>query len=324
MHVLLFVIVALVGCHPSPAPIAGRVTEYRDGRWFDGTAFPPRTLWVIVVGLASLGVLPKAWAKSLGEGDALFVVASEADVDRAWPRLVAGHPAFVKLFLVHSDEYAARRDNAELAPNARGIDPALVPGIVRRAHAAKLRVSAHIENAHDFHVAIAAGADEIAHLPFVDAANLAGYRLADADIRALAARHGIIATTLDWAADAKPDDPRVALERDNLARLRAAGVTIAIGTDRFRETARVEVQLIARLGLMTNGELLRAWSIDTPRSIFPGRNLASFSDGAEASFLVLGGDPLADFAKTRDITIYVKQGQRITPAATEIPVFAPP
>src|SRR5205085_7431056 len=144
------------------------------------------------------------------------------------------------------------------------------------------------------------------------------------DIQALASRHGSIATTLDWASDASPEDPRVAVERDNLARLRAAGVTIVIGTDRFRETAHVEVDLIARLHLMTNLELLRAWSIDTPRSIFPARNLARFDDNAEASFLVLSADPLADPAHLHAITLRVKQGHRLVPTTAAMPPFAPP
>jgi hypothetical protein len=73
--------------------------------------------------LASLRILPEAWRDTHGEGDALFVVASEEDIERAWPRLLAGRPDFVKVFLVHSDEYAARRDNPELTPRDRGIDP---------------------------------------------------------------------------------------------------------------------------------------------------------------------------------------------------------
>src|SRR5436190_5699118 len=113
----------------------------------------------LIQGLAGMGVLPADWSKTNGEGDAVFVVASDADIDRAWPRLMAGKPDFVKVFLVHSDEYAARRDNKALTPKSRGLDPALVPAIVARAHAAGLRASAHIENAHDFHVAIAAGVD---------------------------------------------------------------------------------------------------------------------------------------------------------------------
>ena len=138
----------------------------------------------IIDALAGIGVLPAEWTRSHGEGDALFVVASEQDVDRAWPRLLAGKPDFVKVFLVHSEEYIARRDNKALTPRQRGIDPALVPPIVARAHAAGLRVSAHIENAHDFHVAMAAGVDDIAHMPFVDKDNPDRYRLAEPDLRA--------------------------------------------------------------------------------------------------------------------------------------------
>jgi len=41
-----------------------------------------------------------------------------------------------------------------------------LPKVVEKAHANNLRVSTHVENAADFHYAIAAGADEIAHLPF--------------------------------------------------------------------------------------------------------------------------------------------------------------
>lgn len=270
----------------------------------------------IVDQLCAFGILPAEWARAHGEGDALFAVASEADVDRAWSRLMKSRPDFIKVFLVHSDQYAARRDDPTLSPKARGIDPALVPGIVRRAHAAHLRASAHIENAHDFHVAVAAGADEIAHMPFVDDADLAGYRLADEDIGAMRA---IIATTLDWATDADADDPRVAVQRDNLARLRAAAWTIVIGTDGFRLTARTEVDRIVRLGLMTNLELLRAWCIDTPRSIFPGRKIGTFEDGAEANFLVLSGDPLDDFSQSHAIGLRVKMGHLIEPGPATLP-----
>jgi hypothetical protein len=50
------------------------------------------------------------------------------------------------------------------------------------------------------------------------------------------------------------------------------------------------------------------WSGATPRAIFPGRKIGALQDGYEASFLGLGGDPLADFAATRDIRLRFKQG----------------
>lgn len=136
----------------------------------------------IVDGLTSMGILPAGWGKTHGEGDALFVVTSVKDIDRVWPRFIAGKPDFVKVFLVHSEEYAARRDNPSLTPKDRGLDPALVPAIVARAHSARLRVSAHIETAHDFHLAIAAGVDDIAHMPFVSKDDPERYRIDGADL----------------------------------------------------------------------------------------------------------------------------------------------
>jgi amidohydrolase family protein len=272
----------------------------------------------IVDALAGMGILPAAWAKTHGEGDALFVVTSEHDIARAWPRLMAGKPDFVKVFLVHSDEYAARRDDPALTPKNRGMDPALVPAIVARAHAAHLRVSAHIENAHDFHVAVAAGVDDIAHMPFVDKVDPERYRIDEGDLRAAAARGVSIATTLDWM---QPDatEGQLAVVRDNFSHMRAAGNTIVIGTDQFRKTARVEADLIASRHLMSNLELLHAWCVTTPHAIFPRRKLGRLANGFEASFLVLGGDPLADFARSRDILMRVKQGHSIIPRDTKLP-----
>lgn len=272
----------------------------------------------LVDGLAQLGILPVEWAKTHGEGDALFSVSSEQDIDRAWPKLMAGRPDFVKVFLVHSDEYAARRDDAALSPKQRGLDPALVPTIVARAHAEHLRVSAHIENAHDFHVAIAAGVDDIAHMPFVDSEKPESYRLANDDLRAAAARGVSIATTLDWVHEAA-DDRQIQVARDNIASMRRAGNTIVIGTDQFRKTARVEAELIISHHLMSNLELLQAWCIATPHAIFPQRKIGRLAEGFEASFLVLGGDPLADAANLEHIVMWVKQGHPLIPRDTKLP-----
>jgi len=46
----------------------------------------------------------------------------------------------------------------------------------------------------------------------------------------------------------------------------------------------------------------------TPRAIYPNRRIGALDDGSEASFLVLGGNPLTDFRNTRAITMRVKQG----------------
>lgn len=47
------------------------------------------------------------------------------------------------------------------------------------------------------------------------------------------------------------------------------------------------------------------------KAIFPGRKIGRLEEGHEASFLVLGGDPLADFGNVQSIKLRVKQGVRL-------------
>jgi hypothetical protein len=256
--------------------------------------------------LVSMGVLP---AGGDVDGEAAFAVSSEADVARVWPGFLDAGPDFVKVFLAH----------AEGGHERHGIAPALVPDIVRRAHDAGLRVSAHIETAYDFHVAVTSGVDDVAHLPFVEAADPASYRLADADVAVAGARGMTVATTLQWL-DEGERDVRLDVTRDNVARLRAAGAVLVVGTDLLRATARREADLLARYELLgTPLDLLRAWCVDTPRACFPGRGLGALDGGAEASFLVLGSDPLRDFAATADIRLRVKDGVLVEPGDATFP-----
>lgn len=44
------------------------------------------------------------------------------------------------------------------------------------------------------------------------------------------------------------------------------------------------------------------------QGIFPGRRLGRIADGAEASFLVLDGNPIDDFSAVTRIFLRVKQG----------------
>jgi imidazolonepropionase-like amidohydrolase len=47
---------------------------------------------------------------------------------------------------------------------------------------------------------------------------------------------------------------------------------------------------------------------NTAATIFPGRKIGRLEDGYEASFLVLDGDPLADFGNTGRIAMRFKEG----------------
>ncbi len=69
---------------------------------------------------------------------------------------------------------------------------------------------------------------------------------------------------------------------------------------------------IASLSVFTKLELLKIWSEATPQTIFPNRKIGFLKDGYEASFLVLGGNPLENFGEIKNIRMRFKQGQPLS------------
>ncbi|HMC54934.1 MAG TPA: amidohydrolase family protein, partial [Gemmatimonadaceae bacterium] len=248
-----------------------------------------------------------------GDGGFLWIIDSLPDLEHKWPRIVAGRPDFIKIILIHSEEFARRRTDTAFF-NWRGLDPALVPEVVRRAHAAGLRVTAHVETAADFHAALAGGVDEINHIPgfrgdeHVQFTERHRYEVTEADAKLAAARGVWVVTTLGGIADVATNGPDSARRRQadalftrNFRMLRDAGVHLAVGSDAYRDDSVGEATYLATLAVLTPLELLRMWSEATPRAIFPTRRVGCLTDGCEASLLVLAADPGADFSATRRI-----------------------
>ncbi|MFZ5548120.1 MAG: amidohydrolase family protein [Pseudomonadota bacterium] len=252
----------------------------------------------------------------VAEGRRMYVpVDDAAQLAGAWPGVLAGRPDFIKVILVDSAHHAERKGRPELMGD-NGLDPALLPEVVQRARAAKLRVVAHADTAADLKAAVDAGADLIAHLPgyhFDKRLTPADYRLDDATI-ALMARRGVplVATAsvpvtmvgLKGEALAAVQ----ALQRDNLQRLLKAGVRVLIGSDNPFGGPLDEVAYLDAMQLMPRAELLDTLTRHTPRALFPGRAIGGFEEGAEASLLLLDGDPLQDLGALRRIRLRVKQG----------------
>ena len=229
--------------------------------------------------LAEMGLVPAEWATTYGDGEALHLVTSTGDVDRVWPGFLATRPDVVKVFLP-------------------ALAPEVAAHVVRRAHADGLPAAAHVETADDVHVAVTVGVDELAHLPFREP-----YAIRDADLRAVT-----VATTTEWLEET-PE--AVGVTRENVARLRAAGATVVVGTDLFRTTAVAEADRLHRLGLLDRKDLLRAWCVDTCREMrSPG------------DVVVLGGDPLEDWAHVHDVRMVVRGGVPLAPAPLTFPIAA--
>ncbi|MEM8962670.1 MAG: amidohydrolase [Acidobacteriota bacterium] len=245
---------------------------------------------------------------------AYFIIENEADLETKWPKIQATPPDFIKTFLLYSEEFATRRDDPTYS-GRKGLDPKLLPKIVAKAHAEGLRVSTHVETATDFRHALDAGTDEIAHLPgykIPEQYDVSTFQISPADAKRAAERGTVVVTTTILAKLKTKDPERLALTQRNQVRnlrlLDTAGVPIAIGSDRFDLTSVDEALYLKEIDALDNLALLRHWCESTAQSIFPERPIGRLADGFEASFLVLGGNPIEDFQHVLDIRRGFKQG----------------
>ncbi|WP_213959628.1 amidohydrolase family protein [Variovorax sp. dw_954] len=290
------------------------------------------------------------------ENAAYFLVQSVADIERDWPLFMASKPAIVKLDFVSSEEYDKRADDPAYY-GMRGINPKLAAEIVRRAHAAGLRTTAHIQNGPDFHNALAAGVDAIAHMTvgeftfatdpktgqpmrkFATNQNRL-YAIAEEDVRFAGERRIPVTTTLARLGNLRATNPaEVALvEKEvvlpNLQLMRKYNVPVLIGTDDVPvldgpNKGRAlfdEALYVTSLGVYSPPEVLRMLTETTPQYIFPGRKIGMLRDGYEASFLVYAGNPLdylkgaaPGFLAPGALTMRFKQGHAINVAAEKAP-----
>jgi imidazolonepropionase-like amidohydrolase len=258
------------------------------------------------------------------EGRFYFAIDRVEDVASKWPLVLASNPDFIKVILQYSDEYEQRHGNP-LFSDWTALNPAIVPLIVERAHAAGLRVSCHIETAADFHNALIAGVDEINHTPGLrpdrnDWRNVQidRYRISKADA-VLAARRGTVVVTTFATAIARIAKATAGeafrewrkLLIWNLGVLKEAGVALAVGSDRYSETAVAEAMALDSLDVFSKADLLRMWCGTSARTIFPTRKIGALREGYEASFLALNGNPISDFNSVRNIEHRFKQGEFI-------------
>lgn len=257
----------------------------------------------------------RGWKKEDLDTRAFFIIDNENELDRKWPQILAGKPDFIKTYLEYSEEYEKRKDDPRYYGH-RGLNPALLKSIVTRAHKAGLRVSTHIESAADFHNALVAGVDEIAHLPGYQipaGEDAIRYRISDEDAR-LAGRKNIfvVTTTLLSLGLSRNDPQRLRMIQDNqihnLKTLARHRVKIALGSDTINATSLAEAMNVYALKVFDNLTLLKLLCENTPRTIFPKRKIGLLKDGYEASFLALEGNPLDDFMSVKRIGLRFKQG----------------
>jgi len=258
------------------------------------------------------------------KAQAFHEVANESDVVKAIQRIADHGADFVKALVIYSEDYY---DEGYDGRPLWGLHPALLPSIVNEAHAHNLTVTLHVKSAADFRAGVAAGVDEIAHLPgmsWPENRSPEDHRLTAEDAaRAKDANVAVVTTTYFVAVRYKDDPDRLSafksMQRHNLSLLLAAGVEIRIGSDVYdrrgtgegADPTRGEVENLVDLGVFDARSVLALW-IETGRKIFPERRIACFERGCEASFLVFAADPRTDLVNLSSLKAGVKQGGLVT------------
>jgi imidazolonepropionase-like amidohydrolase len=260
------------------------------------------------------GMFP-GWKKDELNNDAYFVIDNITNLEEKWPLVLECHPDFIKTLLTYSEEYELRKSD-EAYFGRRGLNPELLKQIVARAHASDLRVSTHIETAQDFHNAVVADVDIIAHLPgyqILSTQDKSLFYITEEDARQAAKRGIVVITTTSLNKSFQRNDStqfevvRQTFKR-NIALLRKFGVRLAIGSDRYGSTSVVEAMNIYGYGDIDNLTLLKYCVEITPKTIFPRRKIGLLLEGYEASFLSLDSNPLNNFESVTRVQMRVKQG----------------
>lgn len=279
----------------------------------------PERLYVDYLAAAVYGGRPREWFV----GNAFHYGETPAEIDRSLDALKAQGAEFVKAYLLHSEDWATRRGDKKFY-GQRGLDPRNLPYLVGAAKRRGLWVAAHVETAADLRVAAASGVAVAAHVPGynepIEEAGGATNRLTDADARAVARSGMALVPTYSVAAerfdrdakekaDPKLRDATIALQRDNLLKLKAADATLLVGTDGWGPIFGEPERWVA-LGAFTPAEAARA-TFATGARLFPERRIGCFARGCEADFLVLDGDPTADIKALRRIARRVKAGREV-------------
>lgn len=258
--------------------------------------------------------IPEIKKSRLAENDVYWFLDTKADVDAKWEKILASKPDIIKIALLDAEnqqKYVAAGDTLD-----KGLSPEVAAYVVEKAHAANLRVYAHIETANDFRLGLRIGIDGFAHAPDYGWNGKLETKPADdltlEDIK-LAARQKVVVIptaqrgTLS-ATDADSIERIVARQKKLFNQMHGNGVRLAFGLDYYGKTLLPEIQYFHDNKIFDDLTLLKIAAETTAQTIFPNRKIGRLRDGYEASFLVLGGNPLTSFAEIKNIKLRFKQG----------------
>lgn len=255
-------------------------------------------------------------APEKGRTEVPYWITTEGEARKAVQELAAKKVDLVKIWVDDRDGKFPK------------LTPALYGAVIDEAHQQKLRVAAHIFSLEDAKGLLTAGIDAFAH----------GIRDRDIDDEIVAmfkARPNVVlipnmpdrgvAVDYGWLRGQVPDgvlqklqagatdrpqaQASFGIQARNLAKLSAAGVTIAVGTDGNTPWApHVEMADMVASG-MTPAQVITA-ATRNGAAFVRLANTGTITAGASADFIVLDANPLDDITNTRKIAAVYLRGDK--------------
>ncbi len=260
------------------------------------------------------------------ENNAYYFLDSIADVDNKWPLILKYKPNHIKICLLDAADYSTKRKAEKV--ETYGLSPEVAAYVVQKAHAAGLRVFAHVETADDARLCAKIGVDALAHLPGYgwegDETTRKKYCITKEDVKLFKKAGLTVIPTMNidhtksyddnWNVTIHPEKFAATMQykKNILQYLYKAKVPVALGADYYGKTVAPEIDSLIAQQVFTPSQLLDLWCRQTTQHIFPNRKLGEIKEGYEASFLILKENPVTNIKCLKTIVWRIKLGKFIT------------
>lgn len=247
------------------------------------------------------------------KNDAYWFFDTIEDVNNQWNEYLSSKPDFVKIYILDS-------------AGGQSLKEEVISHICNLSHKEGLKVFAHIETFEDLKLGLRTGVDVFAHLPYYNInfqkqiPKQPVFTKEELDI--IKQKNVAIISTLSLNEDNsivrtaennfEGVFDSVAYRRaskfhcETVNHLRQKGFKFAIGSD--SNSTLKEIKYWFKNNILPNSEILEIATYQTRNLFFPNNALNDFSEGSEASFLVLNGNPLLDFNYLEKIDLMFKKG----------------